>query len=73
MYPLGASHPCGLMDLAGNVWEWTASPWKPGHSARVVRGGSWDNSCGFARCAARARNLPDLSYVDFGFRCVSPV
>ena len=28
VYPEGAA-PCGALDLAGNVWEWTASRWGP--------------------------------------------
>jgi formylglycine-generating enzyme required for sulfatase activity len=41
--------------------------------ARVVRGGSWDFNRFNARCAARGRDYPDLSYRGLGFRCVSPV
>ncbi len=53
-YPAGAS-PCGALDMAGNVWEWTGSLYRPypyqpedgrnspdGEGPRVVRGGSWD-------------------------------
>jgi len=73
MYPLGTSRPCGLMDLAGNVWEWTSSPWEPGSSLRVVRGGSWVDNRNSARCGARGGLGESISSSDCGFRCVSPV
>ncbi len=46
-FPEGAS-PYGILDLSGNVWEWTNSPYCPydnldcGDSRRVLRGGGWD-------------------------------
>jgi formylglycine-generating enzyme required for sulfatase activity len=40
-------------------------------NSRVVRGGSWDNSQGRARCAVRFRSEPDLRYYfSLGFRVV---
>jgi len=73
MYPLGASRPFGLMDLAGNVWEWTASLWESDSSRRVLRGGSWGFDREYARCAVRLRDFPYFSFYRVGFRCVSPV
>jgi formylglycine-generating enzyme required for sulfatase activity len=72
MYPLGASQPFGLMDLAGNVWEWTSSRWEAGSTDRVVRGGSWFDYRGIARCAVRDWGFVVDSVSYFGFRCVSP-
>jgi formylglycine-generating enzyme len=81
-YPAGAS-PCGALDMAGNVWEWTGSLYRPypyqsedGRNlpdvkgARVVRGGSWHDSLRLARCAFRLRSGPDYFSDIIGFRVV---
>jgi formylglycine-generating enzyme required for sulfatase activity len=73
MYPLGARQPFGLMDLAGNVWEWTSSWYDESQSGRVLRGGSWYSSQIGARCWIRDGYSPHLSSNYFGFRLVSPV
>lgn len=37
--------PYGLRDMAGNIWEWTTSPYSPNNSDfHVVKGGSWGYS-----------------------------
>lgn len=79
-YPAGASQ-AGCLDLAGNVWEWTASldalyPYVPGDGRedprapgrRILRGGCYANPHGFARCACRFRLLPSVRNPFLGFR-----
>jgi formylglycine-generating enzyme required for sulfatase activity len=73
MYPLGVSQPFSLWDVAGNVWEWTDSWYDASKTARVVRGGSWDNIQWSARPSVRNRYYPDHSHGNFGFRLVSPI
>lgn len=66
-YPQGMS--CdGVWDLSGNVWEWTASSWDTDN--KVLRGGSWFDIGGDARCAARDRGVPDDFLDIVGFRVV---
>jgi formylglycine-generating enzyme required for sulfatase activity len=80
-YPEGAS-PCGALDMAGNVWEWTATPWHDTlekstvvelstGSSFVVRGGAWYLDLLLARCADRCYYNPDVRNFNLGLRVAS--
>ncbi len=61
--------PFGLMDGAGQVFEWTATPAGEGRS--FVKGGSWDDKgCGICRPAARHSRPHHLKHILVGFRLV---
>lgn len=69
-FPASASS-YGLLDAAGQVFEWTASPGNPGRF--LVKGGSWDDSgCGICRPAARHGRPHDIKHILVGFRLVVP-
>ncbi len=61
--------PYGLFDMAGNVLEWTGSPHESIAGARVLRGGSWQNSALAMRSSHREAAQPTLRHESVGFRC----
>ena len=77
-YPAGAA-PCGAMDMAGNVWEWTVDVWQsyPGaekvftnDNQRAMRGGGYNSKRTNVRCGARDRFFLIFDYDYDGFRVV---
>jgi formylglycine-generating enzyme required for sulfatase activity len=68
-YPEGST-PQGLMDMAGNAWEWMDNLYQEEPARRALRGGSWGGLRRWLRCSARGGNHPRDGGGDVGFRVV---
>jgi formylglycine-generating enzyme required for sulfatase activity len=62
--------PYGLLDAAGNVFQWTSTPFKDGEM--TVKGSAWEDYGGVGRGASRHGRPVGARHVIVGFRCAAP-
>ncbi|MDO8597749.1 MAG: SUMF1/EgtB/PvdO family nonheme iron enzyme, partial [Sulfuricaulis sp.] len=83
-FPAGTS-PYGVLDMAGNAWEWVSSAYRPypynagdgredlkAGPVRATRGGGHDSPAEEITTTQRGRNLsrnPRSGHHNIGFRC----
>jgi formylglycine-generating enzyme required for sulfatase activity len=69
-YPQGNSA-IGAQDVAGNVFQWTSTPWPHGRNRMTVKGSAWDDHGGLGRAAAAHGRPAQVRHAIVGFRCAA--
>ena len=84
-HPVDSNRPskCGLFGMIGNVWEWTASAYRPYpiqpednrdatdiNESRVIRGGSFEEPVSELSCGRREARPENTRAHNLGFRIV---
>ena len=69
-YPEGRSAR-GADDVAGNVFQWTQTPWPRGSGRMTVKGSAWDDHGGLGRAAAAHGRAAHIRHAIVGFRCAA--
>jgi toxoflavin biosynthesis protein ToxD len=64
-----SASPYGVLDLAGNVFQWTST--RGEGAEHIVKGSAWDDFAGVGRGASRHGRPRTTRHVIVGFRCAA--
>jgi formylglycine-generating enzyme required for sulfatase activity len=58
-----------MRDAAGNVFQWTSTPWEHEPNAMTVKGSAWDDYAGVGRAASAHGRPRSARHAIVGLRC----